>query len=300
MDISEATAIKLKNLVEESSNVRTPSDLEKRVQSWVEKTLVTACDLWETSRQTVKPLSDFYNACWTPYLMLRAPLASWQQLGDSPEKNLEILTEATAENVQYCTVTSRVYRMVPWLSCSQESSLQLSQSIASLATILPLIYLPAYSAVACVWGGSGVKTLDINTISKDVGMCLENASKAYQGPEAIAGLVGKAAVGILIGAASYPLSRLLLADSSQTERYHILNKLYTDVAMLLKQKVDDAVASGDNEEKTKLLQQTKKLQANVALVMTTMQRYGRLTESQVVDIAAKYAWGIKYALDMLG
>jgi hypothetical protein len=274
-----------------------PSEIEKKVEACVNSVVIKACDFWEGINTTTKNAKNIYKAVWLPYYILKHPFAYKNQLhSNSPEKNLEILSNATARNVNQSVVTPEIARSMPHFSFSSETGLSVSKYLSGTALLFPLVYGPAYRTLWTVYSGNGLKNWDPTQIFHDIGQGLQKSASLYQGPEAIVSAITAAALGILMGTVSFSLWYLLLTDGGGKERYKALDKLYTDAMMTLKNRWDEAEKSENSEEMKQCVLQATKLQANVKLISSNLTRIASLTDTQSKDIKAKLSWGPSYVL----
>lgn len=278
------------------------SEIESKVENYVNDLLVKGCQWWESAARKASTARNIYRAAWIPYYMLKSPFAYRKKLHDSSaEKNLQILSEATAANMFQSVVTPGIYRRVPWISLSAESSWKISQFLSGTSLLYPFVYSPAYSTLSCVRfdkDSTGLNTLDIKQILNDLGRCLNKNSEVYQkGPETLVAIASSLALGALFGTVSYTLSRLLLRDGEGKNRYKQLNTLYTDVAMLLKSRWDEAVKNDDKEAIKECVAQATKLSTNSELIIKNLKSEASLTDAQTNDIKLKLSWGFNYVIN---
>ena len=274
-----------------------PLEIEKKVEDCMSSLLLKGFQCLDLAGRVLSGARSVYRAAWIPYYILRSPFAYTNKLHEtSAEKNLDILVNVTAANVVNSVITPSVARRKPWLSCSSENAFALSRYLSGASLLFPFVYAPAYQTFSCIRHSNGVNTLDIKQIQIDIGRCLNDSSKVYQGPEAIVGIATSLALGILFGTVSYALLYLLLNDSDREERYKKLDKLYTDVAMLQKNRWDDAVKDNNKEAMKQCVETATKLSTNIDLISTNIELWASLTSQQVLDIKHKLSWSCNYVL----
>jgi len=274
------------------------SDQERKVEDFVNRFLSEGCKWWERAEKTLTYAKKIYKAAWVPYGMLRQPYSFRKLLhGSSPEKNLEILANVTAENVHNSVVTPGVCRQVPRVSLSTETTSAIAHFISGTSLLFPFVYSPAYHTFACIRNGAGLATMDSGQFFLDIGTCLNRGSQVYQGPEAIVGVATSIAMGALFWVGSYVPMRLLLDDSERKDRYQTLDRLYTEVAMLLKNRWDASVENDNKDVKKQCIELATKLLANMDLISSALKREATLTVDQVKDIILKLSWGANYVLN---
>lgn len=278
-----------------------PLEIEIKVQKYVEDKMIKIGEYFETTTNLMNSFKNIYRAAWLPYTMLKSPLSYRMKMSlTSVEKNVEVLSNITADNAKLSVMSPSVCRAVPWMSVSTEGASGLSSWFGYLAFLTPLVYAPAMRTFKCILNGSGVNSLNIHQIQLDLGGCLERSSKIYQGPEAVVGVVTALAFGTLVQITLSSCLWMLLKDSELSYRYNTLNKMYCDVAMNLKNRWDQAIVE-KNEEEMELLRTTAvKISNGLNLIYLTLKSNAGLTIEQVVDLREKLNWSCRYVTKETG
>lgn len=274
-----------------------PSKMEQRVEDFVNSALLKGCHWWETAGNALSTVKSAYKAMWIPYTMLKHPFAHKNLLvNDSPVKNLHILANATAANIHHSVITPHINRQIPRIYLSSE----IISKISNLATLtFPFFFIltPAKNTLYCLKNGNGAATLDPWLLANDFGRCLNEGAKTYQGPEAMVLCAVTIALGTITALSSQALMTLFLVDNTRQGRYEEVDRIYTNVAMYLKNDWDEAVQQNNIEVKKQCIELAMKLSTNLDLIEKTLESRAALTSVQANEMKLKLAWACNYVLN---
>lgn len=270
------------------------SQRDVKIQEYVDNIFLKGSCFYEKAAYAASGLNSVYRALWTPYYILKCPGAFRMKLtSTSAEKNLEVLANITAENAMYSVMPPAVFRAVPRLGLSKKSQSSITNWISNAAFVFPLIHAPIMNTVKCTWQSSGVNSFEVAQILKDFGYCLQENTKIYQGPEAVVGVVTAVALGFFLKTTLTITTSTIFKDWDASYRYNSLERIYSDVAMHLKDRWDQAKKDNDPKEIANLKSIANKITSGIDLIGNSLT-LAALTPQQITRLKEMLNWSAKY------
>lgn len=297
MYINQQATEELNKLFPERS-YESPSltEKEQRVADCVNKMIIKGCNLWETTGKILSPIKTIYNTAWIPYIMLRAPLAHMYELDpSSAEKNLNTLANLTVFKISNSLITPGIHRQISWFSMSTDTMSKIS-NLALYAFPGALIVQPTYQACGCIMQGEWTFSGSLSQFWNVAGSCMSKSAEVYEGPEAAI----RAATSLVFGAAGVIASQVLLntlfRDWGQQSRFQEVDRVYTNVAMYLKNRWDEAIKNNNPDDKKYCLETATKLCTQLDVIEKFLPWVARLTKEQSSEIRLKLSWACNYVI----